>query len=367
MSLFVVGSGQSNAIGGAGGEGGDQTVNENVKIWNGTNWVPATLGVEPFAVTTPPYRNNAFWNFCKKLQEETGETVYFVLSGKGNTPISAWSYPSGTEWIKLNTSVLSALASPELSGKSSPDYFLWFQGENDHANTSYKSDFLEFRNKCILSGWMTNTTKVIAGEIINNNCEAKKALFSLLGDADTSWFDIAPNLNVGVSDSGPHFTGAGYVDYGRGSFYETAIQLPRDTTNKYYKWTPFFDASTSKPTIVYNESGTYGGMAINGNIAHVWFKITMTSMTGGSGALYIKGMPRFPSATIPNNAGFFSSGIAGEVVNTNIANGPVILRVAGGNGIRLFKTNSFGETVSVSVSDITGTTTISGSITYLIN
>lgn len=224
MRMFIVGSGQSNALGGQGGEGGDQTPNPRVKVWDGTAWVVAQLGVAPFAVTSPP-RNNAFWHFCKKLQERYDCDVYFVLSAKGATPIAEWEAPNGPEWVKLNSAVNAARATPELANKP-VDYFLWFQGEGDVQNSHYRQDFVALRSAAMDAGWMTRDTPVLAGEILNKQALSYQAM---LGMNDTFvWFRLVPNKGAEQVGAGSaHFTGDGYVYYGRSLFFAASLITPK--------------------------------------------------------------------------------------------------------------------------------------------
>jgi hypothetical protein len=222
---FVVGSGQSNALGGEGGTGGDQTVNPRVKVWNGSAWVVATLGVAPFAIDVP-VRNNAIWHFCKKLQEREDCDVYMVLSAKGNTPIADWQAPSGPEWIKLDGAVQGAAASPELADKP-VDYFVWFQGEADGSNPNYRADFIAMRTAAIAAGWMTRDTPVLAGEILNKDALSYSAIKGM--SDDFPWFRMVPNkgaTKVGYPGSA-HFTGDGYAYYGRSLFYPASLITPK--------------------------------------------------------------------------------------------------------------------------------------------
>lgn len=365
---FVIGSGQSNAVGGDGSEGGDLTPNTRVKVWNGSAWATATPGVSPFYPTEPGKlpRNNVFWNFCKRLQEETNEDVYFVLSGLGETPISEWAAPSGQQWVNLDTAVKAALATEQLSGRTSPDYFLWFHGGADTGNTNYRADFLALRAAAISSGWLTTTTPIICGEIKADN-EAKAATIELLNDPIShAWMGYASNANIPRPKGIPHPTGDGCVTFGRNRFYNAAMNIPRRNPAVYKPWTPILIAEPS-PTIVYAETETYGGSYLSGGIVHAWFKIKLSSIARGAGPLYIGGLPYTPSPSAPGLGGYSHTAIATDVSGLNFNDPmPLAMRTAGENGLRLFRVTPSG-TQSLNRANITEKFTMAGSLIYPID
>lgn len=367
--ILVIGSGQSNALGGNGGEGGDQTVNSRVKVWRNGAWDTATLGSEPFAVPVEGQlpRNNAIWNFCKRLQEVRGCEVYLVLVAKGGAPISTWAAPAGEQWVKLNTDALAALASDDMQDKCGPDYFFWFQGENDYANTNYLTDFLTLRDNAIAAGWLQRETPVIAGEIVPNGSQSKNALFELLADRSATWFNIAPNEGIEISGTGPHFTAQGYIDYGRKSFFNTAMRTPRGDLPFYRSWTPILTFANGSTSIQYDIENTYGGSHRCGNLVHAWFKAKLTGLSGASGAAFITGLPYPISATAPDKAAYVQTGIAAEVAGVNFTEpAPVLFRTAAGNGLKLLRATSTGTT-SLYAADISGSFCVAGSISYFID
>lgn len=365
--ILIVASGQSNIMGGTGGEGGDQTANANVKIWQPSlsAWAVAALGIEPFPVTDP-IRNNLVFNFAKKLQETHDCEVYIVLSGQGNTPISEWEAPSGQQWIDLDTAATDALASTELTGKPYPDYFLWFQGEADPYNADYKADFLALRQAAITSGWLAHDTPVIAGETFADNSLSKAALFELLGDRDATWFNIAPNEGMERAGTGPHFTAQGYIDYGRGPFFAASLQTPRLVAPYFKAWTPTLTGSTSAPTVNYDTSVTQGGSYRVGNVVFAWFTIKLTALWGGSGHVLINGFPYPLNASIPGGGNYMQTGVAADVTGLVEAGGPILFKSAGPYGVRLLRANDAG-TVPLYIAKINGDFTMIGSLTYFVN
>lgn len=368
LPILVISSGQSNNMSGPGSEGGDQTVNPNVKAWSPTagDWVTAELGQEPFIVGDTPPRNNLPWNFCKQLQETEQRDVYLVLSGKGATPISAWEAPIGTEWIKLNTAALAALASPEMAGKTAPDYFTWFQGEADTANENYEAEFLALRDNAISAGWMTKHTPVIAGEILHVTAKSKDALLNILADRSATWFNLAPNEGMERYGTGPHFTAQGYIDYGRGPFYAATKQLPRLPSPYFREWTPELVGTTTNPTVTYDTAETYGGSYRVGNVVNVWFKIKLTSLSGGAGYPAINGLPYPINPSIPASGAYCQTGIASDVSGVVSPCGFIILKSAGNSGIKLLRSLDAGTTPLL-FSKLTGDFTMTGSLTYFVN
>lgn len=241
--LFIVASGQSNAMGSnANSTGGDQTVNAKVKAWNGSAWVTATLGVAPFS-TGSPTKNNVNFQFAKAVQENFGGTVYLVLSGQGSTSIREWltTNTSYVQWTNLNNAVAAALATTELSGKTGADVFTWFQGENNFAepiqNTAetetlydtYTEAFLRLRTQAITAGWLEETTPVIAGSIASNYNVSKKRLIDLDRNPHYNWFGLASNLDCPLTADGIHYTGTGYEIMGKRHWLGTWKSLPKSS------------------------------------------------------------------------------------------------------------------------------------------
>lgn len=367
MNIFVAASGQSNMFaGGTGGDGGDQTVNPRVFAWDPISygWVVATLGQSPFDTVSSPVRNNIAFNFCKKMQEKHDCDVYLALSAKGSQPISEWAAPSGLQWLGLDG---AASAAKNDLGKPA-DYVLWFQGEADAGNVTYKSDFLALRSNAITSGWATAETPWIAGEIISDTALSKSALLGLLSDRDSTWFNMAMNENIErAPGSIVHFSGAGYVEYGRGPFFAAAKQMPRMPSPYFRLWTPVIKGSGSNPTVTYDTTETVGGSYRTGNKVEAWFRIKITAISGGSGTVFINGLP-YPIGTAAlASADFLQTGIAGDVsgMSSSIVS-PIMIKTASGNGLKLLKAAA-GGTASLTISDLTSSFAICGSITYFVD
>lgn len=367
MKVVIV-SGQSNAVGGGGSEGGDLTPNTHVKVWNGSAWITAAPGTAPFYPTESGKqpRNNVAWNACKRLQEETGEDVYMILSGLGSTPISAWAYPTGAQWIALDASAKGAFASAPLSGRTTPDYFIWLHGGSDTGNTHYKADFLALRDAAIGEGWLSETTPTVCGEIYANN-EAKAAVIDLLNDPMSfSWMNFASNAGIPIIPPLPHPTGPGCVEYGRNSLYPAMMDIPRRYPRMFMNWVPTLIALTTNPTVTYDGSQTYGGSYLLADgLVFAWFKLTLKTLSGGSGALHVSGLPYVPSLSAPALCGFTQSAVAVEVDGLNGMDYPttILMKTNGENGIRLMRSTASG-TFGLVPSKITGTFTLSGSISY---
>lgn len=363
--ILIVITGASNSVGSPYSAGGDLTVNSNVKAWNGTEFVTATPGQAPFPAATP-VRNNVAWNFCKKLQEMTGATVYFVLSGSPGTPISAWDQPNGPQWIALDTAVQGALASPEMSDIDHADCLIWYHGGADDENDHYRDDFMELRDSCINSGWLTETTPVLVGEIVDNNI-AKSQTIELLNDPISHpWMGYASNAGIERLPGNQHPTGDGCVEAGRNRFYPAFLNIPRKTPQIYKQWTPVLCAP-AMPDLAYVEHETYGGSYLVNGVVFVWFKLTLASLSGGSGALTITGLPYQPGLSIPAQGAHFQTGVPVEVSGVNLTGEEtLVMRTYGAFGIKLMRSTVNG-TAALTVAKITGSFTLAGSLTYFID
>lgn len=368
MKLVIL-SGQSLIPGGGGSEGGDLTPNSHVKIWNGSAWVTAAPGTAPFFPTESGKqpRNNVGWNFCKRLQEETGEDVYMILSGLGSTPISAWAYPAGAQWAALDTAVKHALATPQLAGRSSPDYFLWIQGGSDTGNTHYRADLEALRAAMIAQGWLTDTTPFICGETHANN-EAKTATQELWSDpASYAWMGYASNADIEMHPVYPHPTGAGCVDYGRNRVFAAAMDIPRKYPRKFRRWTPTLLTNGAQPTVAYDFEKTYGGAFIDddGRVT-AWFRLTLASLTGGSGGMIVGGLPFVPSVNTPGMLAMTQASVATDVTGANIDPAQPILLGLCPEGIRLLRPIVAG-TQGLTPARATGTFSLRGSVSYFVD
>lgn len=61
------------------------------------------------------------------------------------------------------------------------------------------------------------------------------------------------------------------------------------------KWTPVLKGDTTDPTVTYSVPGTKGKYTKIGNVVYIQGQVTLTAATGGSGYVYIGGLPFAPS------------------------------------------------------------------------
>ena len=61
------------------------------------------------------------------------------------------------------------------------------------------------------------------------------------------------------------------------------------------KWTPVIKGDTTDPTVTYDVSGTKGKYTKVGNVVYIQGQVTLTAATGGSGYVYIGGLPFSPT------------------------------------------------------------------------
>lgn len=252
MVQFVIGSGQSGAVSGPGMEGGNQTINTHVKVWVSDHWEVARPGQPPFSTEggNDPY-NNVLWNACKKLQEDTGEDVYFVLSGKGGTPISEWA-PGELQWNRLDNAVTGAMASPELAGKTVADYFLWYHGGSDSGNPHYTADFLDLRNRMVSEGFIASDTITVAGEHLLPG-RANEAMLELILSGTAPWLRMA--YDDDLEWVGRHPTGASCVEYGR-RWFEASQQIAGEIGGKFVGYDNF-DFGNKGDNLLYGIDDTF--------------------------------------------------------------------------------------------------------------
>ena len=71
-------------------------------------------------------------------------------------------------------------------------------------------------------------------------------------------------------------------------------------------WTPTIKGDTTDPTVTYDAKGTRGRYVKIGSIVQVFCQVTLTAATGGSGYVYIAGLPFAPSNLSAIGIGNFS-------------------------------------------------------------
>jgi hypothetical protein len=112
----------------------------------------------------------------------------------------------------------------------------------------------------------------------------KLKFYSFTTNADSLIIDGSNNVTcfagtICASNGVKFYSGASTLNY-----YETGT------------WTPDVIRSLSNPTVSYAER--YGSYVRVGNVVNLWFDITMSSISGGSGTYYIAGLPFTVSASM---------------------------------------------------------------------
>ncbi|WP_226782760.1 sialate O-acetylesterase, partial [Oceaniglobus trochenteri] len=131
--IVQVGAGQSNRKGNNNATTGDLTGSGEVWAWNGTAWVEAALGAEPFNASAPTV-NSIDFHQAHRISVATGRPVAMILHAVPGSGIATWlpSVP-GANWTALDDKVGEALTAGSgiLWGRDSVDLFGWSQGENE--------------------------------------------------------------------------------------------------------------------------------------------------------------------------------------------------------------------------------------------
>jgi hypothetical protein len=140
--VLIAITGQSNAVGVY--DGGDNPLNPLVKTWNPTNstWVSGgQYTAAPWTSSSPTgnsSKNNFALGAAHYIAEKTGREVYVVYDAVGGQSITEWVPATQTRYAALKTKVEAAIASPALvtAGKSTIDFLIWAQGEENGAGVN---------------------------------------------------------------------------------------------------------------------------------------------------------------------------------------------------------------------------------------
>jgi hypothetical protein len=165
-TYVVVITGQSNAAGAH--NGGPNPANPLVKVWDGVTgaWGSSDYTQNPFARAYPDgnnANNNVGLAFAHRLADETGAKVYVVYDAWGGRPISDW-VGAGTASVRyagIKSKVEAALGSSDLAGRTTVDYLIWAQGEEDALTddlATYQGKFSTLDNQFRAETWMKPTT-----------------------------------------------------------------------------------------------------------------------------------------------------------------------------------------------------------------
>jgi len=145
MTFVVLLAGQSNAQGTIGATDGDRTILPGVKVWNspamgeGTAWVDAAYGAQPFNIGAAPWSASVGIGFANLLHAATGREVYLIVKAEGGRRIETFLKPAtlaANGWsagvdnsVYLYPDVADAIAAIPGRAKTTLDFVLWQQGE----------------------------------------------------------------------------------------------------------------------------------------------------------------------------------------------------------------------------------------------
>lgn len=111
-------------------------------------------------------------------------------------------------------------------------------------------------------------------------------------------------------------------------------------------WTPTYIAATTNPTLTYQvNTGTYVKI---GKLVYVTCRIRVNTISGGSGQLYLAGLP-FTSINNDNSFG----GASLSYKNGWVSNGPSLFRMFASTSIEMYISNATNET-PLTPSNLTG-------------
>lgn len=224
MTIYIAGSGQSNAEGR--GTGGSFDISPLVKVWNnyngvsdlthlGTAWIDPVRGQHPLDVTVVGGGNNMLLQAANKIALATGEDVRLVLVTKGGIDIGQWYSASTIQpMLARLLAVLSAVGVGMLDG------FFWHQGESDDASSlsSYQGRWNAVLREIGNAGHIGATTPIVMGECSVSH----KGSNSLIVECATGPVLRAPISKFPTSE-GTHFTGDALV--GAGAIYAALFSL----------------------------------------------------------------------------------------------------------------------------------------------
>ena len=144
LPFVMVAQGQSNSGGAA--DGGDQTVADGIKIWNGTAMIPAVFGVAPLnRIPTGGggWSNNSAVHAANELRRleiiPPSREIWIIPNWQNSTSIAEWVGAGSTSsmWVALTTAL-------EAAAVETVDWVVFAQGEADNNNSTegYDSDDL---------------------------------------------------------------------------------------------------------------------------------------------------------------------------------------------------------------------------------
>lgn len=169
--FILVTTGQSNDAGAH--SGGPNPASPLVKTWDGATgtWGSSDYTQAPWCYGAPRGNggnNNIGLSLAHRLADTYRARVYVIYDALGGRPISDWvgDGTASVRYAAIKAKVEAALASPELVavGKTTVDYLLWAQGEEDDLTDdvlTYRPKFAALDTQFRGETWMAGTTPIL--------------------------------------------------------------------------------------------------------------------------------------------------------------------------------------------------------------
>lgn len=233
--FVIVSTGQSNAAGA--NSGGLNPANSRVHVWDGTtaDWGSSDFTLNPFARTTPDgnsANNNMALAMAHRVQEFTGREVFVVFDAVGGKSIDEWTITgvTSTRYAAIRAKVSAALASSELTGKTTVDAIHWQQGEEDaltHDFETYYGKFQTLIAQFRAETWATEQTPILVGapsQQLHSRYQPKAAMrqFCNKDDSFALWINSA---GLETSDN-THYTGSALFEMGWDRMFQAWLSGP---------------------------------------------------------------------------------------------------------------------------------------------
>lgn len=207
--LYIIGLGQSNMTGWAPLDSGFVT-DSNVKVWSSESndaWETWDLAADPRQTNSTPLGYDCWaWWFAKRLADSTGREVRVLMAASGNTGVTSFHSPSGSNYLKLTVQL--ALAGIPSDGVAA---LLWHQGEYDWNQTVgwYATEFATMRADMEALAAIPTRCPMIIGEMANGTyASTQNGFFDTLLDDDTGKYYVmgGTRLLAQLAEGDVHFS-----------------------------------------------------------------------------------------------------------------------------------------------------------------
>ena len=179
------------------------------------------------------------------------------------------------------------------------------------------------------------------------------------GGAEAMRVDSSGRLLIGISTSG-NANGGPLQLSGGITFPATAVAATNANTLDDYEegtWTPIFGGTAGDPTCGYSaQVGTYRKI---GSFITVFFKLQLSSVSGGSGNLLIRGLPFTVDSDVSE-----CGGTVGLLDNFTNKTGYVVIQQAG--TLTSLYVNKSSNNDAHPTSDLTNSTLFRGTVSYVV-